>query len=78
MWNYRLMKHKHPKHSDEDWIAVHEVYYDKEGKITHYSIEPIWAYGESEEEIRNDLEHMITALSKPVLPYSRDILSKKL
>lgn len=75
-WNYRIMRHTYP--NGENWYALHEVYYDKDGKIEMYSEDAIYPHGKDEEEVRGDLKRMKGACDKPTLSYSKEIISQKL
>ena len=61
-WNYRVMKHTiaAPSNSN-DWFGIHEVYYDEDGAITMYSSDPMSPMGETEEELKSDIDKMMDA-----------------
>lgn len=59
-WNYRQVK-------DGNHYGIHEVYYDKYGKIEAITENPCTPYGESKDELFKDLDFMLGALSKPVV-----------
>jgi hypothetical protein len=64
-WNYRVVKH-----TDSEGIThfgIHEVYYDKDGRPSMYTESAMAPYGETLEELAEDLERMREALIKPVL-----------
>ena len=63
-WNYRVIKHTT---DDVIYYGIHEVYYDDKQEPSSYSEDSIAPYGQTLEEIKSDLEKMVTALSKPVL-----------
>ncbi len=50
----------------EEW-AIHEVYYDDEGKPDSYTENPSSPEGETEEELLRDAVAYMAALAKPVL-----------
>lgn len=65
-WNYRVVKRED---KGQEWYAIHEVYYDEQGKpemITESAISPS---GETIDEVRRDLEYMQRALTKPAVNY---------
>ena len=60
-WNYRVIKHA------EQQFSIHEVYYDEEGKPHSMTVDPVSAFGETLEELKDDLLLISVALTKPVL-----------
>lgn len=62
-WNYRVIRHG----ETEDFYAVHEVYYDKDGTPHSWSTNPKGAGGSTPEELTAELDRMRVALTKPVL-----------
>ena len=70
-WNYRVVRknvYMGKTMAPEVKFAIHETYYDsdKPTAITTDSMEP---YGETLEELKNDLSYMVAALEKPVLDW---------
>lgn len=69
-WNYRVIEYVEPE--DDPWWAIHEVYYDDDGKPIRYTEEPAWAM--SLEDMGGSLswvlDRMRDALSRPVLKES--------
>ena len=63
-WNYRIVSEKAP---EGEFLQLYEVYYDDDGKINGMTENPMKPYGESVEELQNDLEYMMEALKQPVL-----------
>ena len=63
-WNYRLVKTVHASGDAEYHVC--EMYYDEKGNIESWS-DPIPPYGETPEELEDDLRRMLGALSRPVL-----------
>lgn len=51
-WNYRILKHQrvNPDGTPEEWLAIHEVYYNSDGEIASYAVEPESFIGEDGEE----------------------------
>lgn len=39
-WNYRVVRHK-MQPPGSDWIGLHTVYYDEDGKIHSWCAEPV-------------------------------------
>ena len=67
-WNYRVMK---KKIRGEDVFEIHEVYYTTEGKVKAWTENPIIPYGETMEELKEDILMQSRALEKPVLDYDQ-------
>ena len=68
-WNHRVMKHKD---GEDDFFTIHEVYYDKEGKVDGYTTKGSSAGGNSLQELRENLERMLRSLDKEVLIYESE------
>ena len=68
-WNYRRLM-------TESGYAIHEVYYDEQGDIEMWSDNPISPHGVDEEELKQDIIKMRTALTKPVLVEDGDTLKE--
>ena len=47
-WNYRIIKH-------EDYYGLHEVYYDDEGEVDAWTLEPLWV-GDDIKDLQDSLE----------------------
>ena len=60
-WNYRVIKHA------EEQFSIHEVYYDEEGNPQSMTVNPVSAFGETLEELKDDALLISVALTKPVL-----------
>jgi len=72
-WNYRVVQ------TLDGSLGIHEVYYDKHGKINGWSEGPISICVDEEEgidAIKWDLKHMKLALKKPVLREIREKIGK--
>ena len=69
-WEYRVVERvsSRPHMDDAIWYEIIEVYYDDEGKIdgTSDAVRPV---GDSVEDLREDLELMLTATNKPVISH---------
>jgi hypothetical protein len=64
-WNYRVIKHDE---KETVYYNIHEVYYDKKGKVDGISLENIAPMGETKEEVIEDLKIMLNDANKhPVL-----------
>lgn len=63
-WNYRVIK-KQEISGDEACYQIHEVYYDREGKIETWTCDSVEPSGESLEELCADCSHFSKALQKP-------------
>lgn len=68
-WNYRVIKYDHrPDYNgDEPWFAIHEVYYDEDGKPTSVTENASTVSGE---DLKWVVERMQEAVSKPVLNWT--------
>jgi len=69
-WNYRIVKKEYP---DEIVYQIHEAYYDK-GKKKPRSItkNPVSPFGETIEELAEDLEYFSEAFKHKILNYPED------
>jgi hypothetical protein len=67
-WNHRVIK-KTYKQGEETThgYEIHEVYYDKDGRIDGWTEQPVNPYGDTVEELHADLAYFLNALDKPVL-----------
>ncbi|MBA4186882.1 MAG: hypothetical protein C0467_02570 [Planctomycetaceae bacterium] len=63
MWNYRVML-------KDGQLAVHEVFYDDEGRINNWSVEPVFPRGDEIEDLVSEFERYQRALTEPVLDYA--------
>jgi hypothetical protein len=63
-WNYRICKES-TKHGVK--YEVHEVYYDENNQIRGFSKDAIAPFGETPEEVADDLAKMVASFSKGVL-----------
>jgi len=74
-WDYRLMKKKVSK---EEHFEIYEVYFDKKQNIEFVS-GPHMPFGDTLQEIKDDIKQMMQALKKPVLDYDKVVkkLEKK-
>ena len=65
-WNYRVVKYGEPL---EEVYLIHEVHYNKRGKIEGWSDGEMRPLGSSLKELRGDLKQMTQALKLPVLQH---------
>jgi hypothetical protein len=63
-WNYRIIKRVI---KDNVTFQIHEVYYDKDDRITGWTEEPLLPLGESLSELRNDVFYFMSAFKFPYL-----------
>jgi len=78
-WNHRIIYHKadklkeNPKIQWEEYLAVHEVYYDENGNPHSITEEPCVIIGEEGKDslmsIKWTLEKITEAMNKPILNY---------
>ena len=66
-WNYRVIKKIHD--DGTEIFAIHEVYYDDDGKPDLVTEDPCEPQGETLEELKDDCEWYQKALEHPVLNY---------
>ena len=64
-WNYRVMRHTDAV--GRTHYAIHEAYYNDVGEVTAWTDEPSAPFGETIEELREELERMLRALDYPVI-----------
>ena len=67
-WNYRVIRNSSTV-NDTTYLSynIHSVYYDKEGEPFAWSKDPQSPFGETLEELENDLERFRKAFEKPIL-----------
>lgn len=65
-WNYRVLKRRHG--SDVSY-GVYEVYYDDEGRVVACSESATEPYGDTFEELVEDLKLFSVAATQPPLDY---------
>ena len=76
-WNYRVVYHPPSKYKvgeqefdREEYLAIHEVYYDEDGNPNAMTIDEIVTGDEGIESLKSlkwILEHQLEALEKPIL-----------
>lgn len=65
-WNYRICKQR-TMNPDEDLFAIHEVYYEKNGNIYLIADEPARVWGESPEDLKNNLAMLLEAFQQQII-----------
>jgi len=73
-WNYRVLNEKQPDGSD--WLTLREVYYNDQGEIYAYTLEPIAVCSESLIGLKQVLEWMKGALEKEILVEGEVVFGK--
>jgi hypothetical protein len=68
-WNYRVMRHSARNSSGQEWFAIHEVFYDDNGTPYAASEEACAAFGETSDELFDDMKRMQSAFDRPILDY---------
>lgn len=63
-WNYRIIK---TIEQGQPLYRIHEVYYNDNGKIEGWTEEPMLPYGESLDELREDIHYFLQAFREPIL-----------
>lgn len=80
-WNHRIIRHIEQRTHMDDGIyyAIHEVYYDEDGKVNGWTEEPIRIMEESLDDLKVTLQRLIESLDKPVIDYDtgHDIIKKE-
>jgi hypothetical protein len=54
----------------ESYYAIHEVYYDENGRPHSVTNDPVPAFGETVDELRTSYDMMREAFEQPVLDYA--------
>jgi hypothetical protein len=69
MWNHRIIRHieKTTNMDDSIYYAIHEVYYDENGKVQGWTEEPIRILAESLEDLKVTAERLVECFDNPVL-----------
>ena len=65
-WNHRVIK-KVYRPSGEESYGVHEVFYNDDGSIYSYTVNPVDAACETLDDLREYIQWMLNCLDKPVL-----------
>ena len=69
-------EHLHKKNPEafpeyQEYYAIHEVYYDKDGGIS-WTKEPIETSAEDLDDLKASLQKMLEAFDKPILEYENE------
>ncbi|MDP9825204.1 hypothetical protein [Kineosporia succinea] len=67
IFDYRVLRHPSVEGSSQILFSIFELYYRADGRYMGRLSEPSAAQGDAVDELRADLEDMLTALEKPVL-----------
>lgn len=65
-WNYRVIRKPHPDSQGASY-EIHEVYYRDDGTVEAWTDSPVQPYGETPEELREDIRFLLQAFRQPVL-----------
>jgi hypothetical protein len=64
-WNHRVVR---KRQDGETWLGIHEVFYDLPDESgPAWTNDPIEVVGETIEELRDTLNHMLACLDKPII-----------
>ena len=67
-WNHRVVRRTvNYKNIEHVYYSIHEVYYDPDGSIYGWVAEPAQPYGETLEELEDDLKLIQSAVNLPVI-----------
>lgn len=64
-WDYRVVRHVE---EGDEWYAIHEVYYEKDGVSATENAIPVG--GTTIDELREDFKKQAHALDLPVMNYT--------
>lgn len=65
-WNHRIVRRNY---SGDVMYEIHEVYYDKDGKVSGLTQEPISIMEESLEDLKKTIERLQNCLEKSIIDY---------
>jgi hypothetical protein len=71
-FNYRTLRKQDDLGSF--YFEVHEVYYNPDGTVSLWTINPKVAFGSTKEELKESLERMLACLEAPLLEEFEDTL----
>lgn len=69
-WSYRVVRSTDPN-TGETACRIYEVYYNDQEEISAITQDPVIPFGETLEELKRDLEHMLEDINRPVLEAGR-------
>ena len=64
-WNHRVVKQI--LDTGAEWFSIREVFYNDNGSINSYTVDPVGIVGESIDELREYLQWCLNSLDKPIL-----------
>lgn len=67
-WNHRVIR-KHDSDSDTVSYQIHEVYYADDGSIEQWTEDPVQPFGETAEELREEIRFFLQAFRRPILEW---------
>lgn len=67
-WEYRIVYREYP--DETPFYAIYEVYFDEANNPVLNSEEPAWPMGVTIDELRQDCELYLRAMTQPALNYS--------
>jgi len=67
VWNYRVIVRDNATDPGKKVYGVHEVYYDEDGSIRHWTADPVEAIADSPDEMTDTLFAMLAATERHVL-----------
>ncbi|MEA3285935.1 MAG: hypothetical protein U9Q77_00980 [Candidatus Marinimicrobia bacterium] len=70
-WNYRIIR-KYFEKTDTISFQIHEVYYDDKDQIEGWTQSSVGPSGETILELREDIEHFMETMQKPILQEKYD------
>jgi len=73
-WNFRIIKHID---NGTPWLAIHEVFYDKDDNPDSCTKNPVTVVGEDEKEVKWYLDKMSEALEEPIIDFQYFIDKEK-
>jgi len=65
-WNHRMVDFTE-QNEGEPWIEICEVFYDDDHTPMLYTAKGVNVAGEDKEELKQQLENMLSCLNKPVM-----------
>ena len=72
IFNYRTIRKQDAL--GDFYFEIHEVYYNAEGVIEGWTLNPSTPFGSTKEELKESLERMLISLKTPLLEEFEDTL----
>jgi len=66
-WNYRVYKFIPKNKANDPYFLIRETYYNDDGKANGFTLNSASPFGETEQELKNDIQYMLEAFGKPVI-----------